>query len=81
MHQTKQVKEWSKRKKIHLLFNAPNSSKINLAEYVFEIIKRPFRRRITKDWNENLGKELHKESLKLENSDFHTCWRRTRRWL
>jgi transposase len=40
MHYAKKMFEWAALKKVYLFFNAPYSSKINMVEYAFEIVKR-----------------------------------------
>ena len=77
MHKTNLIREFANKSKTYLLFNGSNSSKINMAEYLFEKIKRNFRLRFTKNKMENIGKTIDKELRDINSVDLNIAWNKT----
>jgi hypothetical protein len=77
MHKTNLIREFTTNSKTYLLFNGSNSSKINMAEYLFEKIKRNFRLRFTKNKMENIGKTIDKELRDINSVDLNIAWNKT----
>ena len=81
MHKTLLMQQFSEQREVHLLFNAANSSKSMPAEYIFEKVKREFRRRVSKRPRENVSKTLWEECRKLGDIDARHAYERAKIWM
>jgi transposase len=76
-HKTNLIKDFANNKQVYLLFNSPNSSKINMIEFLFEKAKRLFRVKCSKNRGEIIGKVIDKELRALVDNDIRIAWERT----
>ena len=81
IHKTNLMRSLCKEGQVHVLFNAPNSSKTMPVEYLFEKVKREFRKRISKRKMENVGKTLFKECQKLTGTDAKIGFEKAKEWM
>ena len=77
-HHSELIKQLFSEKRVYVLFNAPNSSKTNQIENVFEVMKRPIRGRITKGWQENIMRVAEELVERIRELDL--C-NQTHKWL
>ena len=78
IHSTKLMKDLAAKMKVYFLLNAPYSSKINQVEYVFELVKRPFRNR--NDKTNRLGLSRFLRNRMLEIGDLRLTHQTSRFW-
>ena len=68
IHKTQLMKTLAAKLQVYFLLNAPYSSKINQVEYLFERIKRPFRRRNDKRTWIGLSRLVRNRMLEVGNT-------------
>jgi transposase len=67
IHHSKEMKKLAKYMRVYFIFNAPYSCKLNMMEYIFELIKRKLRKQFNKEKNKNTHKIFFQEIIKTLN--------------
>ena len=75
-HRTDLMRRFAESYRVYFIFNATYSSKINVVEYFFEIIKRTFRSRVEKRRLESIYKTVHTKILELTPEQGRACFHR-----
>ena len=78
IHHTKQFKLIAKRTGVYFLYNAPISCKINLIEFVFEVMKRRVRRQADRQFGTSAVTELKRLAMTVIDRDLK---HEKRKWL
>ena len=63
------MKNLAKKLQVYFVLNPPYSSKTNLIEYVFEVVKRTFRARSAKKKRVGLAKVLRDRMIEIKDID------------
>ena len=69
IHHTKQFKLIAKRTGVYFLYNAPISCKINMIEFVFEVMKRRVRRQADRQFGTSAVTELKRLAMTVIDQD------------
>jgi transposase len=77
-HHSALVKDIFTLNQAYFVFNAPSSSKLNQIENVFELLKRPVRRKMTKNWKESILDEAFELLQLIQRSNLQF---QTHKWL
>jgi transposase len=79
MHLSDMMKKLAKNQRVYFLLNSPLSSKMNQIEYVFEVIKRSFRKRWQKTKGQSLAADVFERVKQVETLHLSVPTMRARR--